>query len=134
MDERRRRSDEEFMREALHLARQAERAGEVPVGAVVVLQGEVIGRGRNSPVELHDPSAHAEMIALREAATAIGNYRVEGATIYSTLEPCAMCAGPAIRRGAEQISNRGFGTIESPGGDRGGSNGGGVRGADAEVF
>jgi tRNA(adenine34) deaminase len=96
MDERRRTSDEEFMKEALELARQAELAGEVPVGAVVVLNGEVIGRGRNAPVELHDPSAHAEMIALREAASAIGNYRVEKATIYSTLEPCAMCAGALV--------------------------------------
>jgi tRNA(adenine34) deaminase len=93
MDERRRTSDEEFMREALDLARQAELAGEVPVGAVVVLDGEVIGRGRNAPVELSDPSAHAEMVALREAAAAIGNYRVENATLYSTLEPCVMCAG-----------------------------------------
>lgn len=81
------------MREALDLARQAEEAGEVPVGAVVVLDGEVIGRGRNAPVELSDPSAHAEMVALREAAAAIGNYRVENSTIYSTLEPCVMCAG-----------------------------------------
>ena len=81
------------MKAALELAREAERAGEVPVGAVVVLNGEIIGRGRNAPVELHDPSAHAEMAALREAAAAIGNYRVEKATIYSTLEPCVMCAG-----------------------------------------
>jgi tRNA(adenine34) deaminase len=96
MDERRRRSDEEFMAEALELAREAERAGEVPVGAVVVLNGTVIGRGRNAPVELHDPSAHAEMIALRAAAAAIGNYRVERATIFSTLEPCVMCAGALV--------------------------------------
>lgn len=84
------------MAEALKLAREAERAGEVPVGAVVVLNGEVIGRGRNAPVELHDPSAHAEMVALREAASAIGNYRVENATLYSTLEPCVMCAGALV--------------------------------------
>jgi tRNA(adenine34) deaminase len=96
MDERRRRSDEEFMAEALELARDAERAGEVPVGAVVVLDGAVIGRGRNAPVELHDPSAHAEMMALREAALAIGNYRVEKATLFSTLEPCVMCAGALV--------------------------------------
>jgi tRNA(adenine34) deaminase len=96
MDERRRRSDEEFMAEALELARDAERAGEVPVGAVVVLNGAVIGRGRNAPVELHDPSAHAEMMALREAASAIGNYRVEKATLFSTLEPCVMCAGALV--------------------------------------
>ena len=84
------------MAEALKLAREAERAGEVPVGAVVVLDGTVIGRGRNAPVELHDPSAHAEMVALREAAYAIGNYRVEKATLFSTLEPCVMCAGALV--------------------------------------
>jgi tRNA(adenine34) deaminase len=95
MDERR-TWDEEFMKQALELAREAELAGEVPVGAVVVLNGEVIGRGRNRPVELHDPSAHAEMMALREAAAAIGNYRVEKATLYSTLEPCVMCAGALV--------------------------------------
>jgi len=100
MDERRPalkfKPDEEFMAEALKLAREAERAGEVPVGAVVVLDGTVIGRGRNAPVELHDPSAHAEMVALREAAYAIGNYRVEKATLFSTLEPCVMCAGALV--------------------------------------
>ena len=96
MDERRRTLDEEFMNQALELAREAERAGEVPVGAVVVLNGEVIGRGRNAPVESNDPSAHAEMVALREAASAIGNYRVENATIFSTLEPCVMCAGALV--------------------------------------
>jgi tRNA(adenine34) deaminase len=84
------------MAEALKLAREAELAGEVPVGAVVVLDGQVIGRGRNAPVALHDPSAHAEMIAVREAAAAIGNYRVENATLYSTLEPCVMCAGALV--------------------------------------
>jgi tRNA(adenine34) deaminase len=103
MDERRRTSDEEFMKEALELARQAERAGEVPVGAVIVLNGEVIGRGRNAPIESHDPSAHAEMIALREAALAIGNYRVENATIYSTLEPCVMCAGALVAARVERL-------------------------------
>jgi tRNA(adenine34) deaminase len=96
MDERRRTQDENLMREALGLAREAERAGEVPVGAVVVFDGEVIGRGRNSPVELHDPTAHAEILALREAAAALGNYRLEGATLYSTLEPCVMCAGALV--------------------------------------
>jgi tRNA(adenine34) deaminase len=103
MDERRRTSDEEFMKEALELARQAERAGEVPVGAVIVLNGEVIGRGRNAPIESNDPSAHAEMIALREAALAIGNYRVENATIYSTLEPCVMCAGALVAARVERL-------------------------------
>ena len=84
------------MREAVALARQADAAGEVPVGAVVTLEGAIIGRGRNSCVELSDPSAHAEMLALREAAAAIGNYRLEGATLYATLEPCVMCAGALV--------------------------------------
>ena len=101
MDER--RSDEHFMAEALALAREAERAGEVPVGAVVVLDGEIVGRGRNAPVELHDPSAHAEMIALREAAAALGNYRVEKATLFSTLEPCVMCAGALVAARVERL-------------------------------
>jgi tRNA(adenine34) deaminase len=96
MDERRRTQDEEFMMEALELAREAEKAGEVPVGAVVVLDGEVIGRGRNAPIALNDPAAHAEIIAMREAAKAIGNYRLEHATLYSTLEPCVMCAGALV--------------------------------------
>jgi tRNA(adenine34) deaminase len=103
MDERRRTSDEEFMAQALELAREAERAGEVPVGAVVVLDGVVIGRGRNAPVKLRDPSAHAEMVALRQAALAIGNYRVERATLYSTLEPCVMCAGLLVAARVERL-------------------------------
>jgi tRNA(adenine34) deaminase len=102
MDERR-RPDEEFMTEALDLARDAERAGEVPVGAVVVVDGQIIGRGRNAPVELHDPTAHAEMLALREAAVALGNYRVERATLYSTLEPCVMCAGALVAARIERL-------------------------------
>jgi tRNA(adenine34) deaminase len=102
MDERR-TLDERFMAEALELAREAERAGEVPVGAVVVLHGAVIGRGRNAPLELRDPSAHAEMVALREAAAAIGNYRVEEATLYSTLEPCVMCAGALVAARVERL-------------------------------
>ena len=85
-----------FMREAVALARAAEAAGEVPVGAVVVVGGEIVGRGRNSPVGTNDPTAHAEMLALRQAAAAIGNYRLEGATVYATLEPCAMCAGALV--------------------------------------
>lgn len=91
------------MREALELAREAERAEEVPVGAVVVVDGKAIGRGRNAMVESHDPSAHAEMIALREAALAIGNYRVERATLYSTLEPCVMCAGALVAARVERL-------------------------------
>jgi tRNA(adenine34) deaminase len=85
--------DESFMRAALELARQAEAAGEVPVGAVVVLDGEIIGRGYNAPISRHDPSAHAEMMALRDAAQNIGNYRLVGCELFVTLEPCLMCAG-----------------------------------------
>ena len=75
------------------LADAAEARGEVPVGALVVLDGVVIGRGSNQPIGTHDPTAHAEVIALRDAAAARGNYRLPGATLYVTLEPCAMCAG-----------------------------------------
>jgi tRNA(adenine34) deaminase len=84
---------EAWMREALQLAREGAAAGEVPVGAVVVLGGRIIGRGRNSPVGAHDPTAHAEIVALRDAATRAGNYRLPGAILYVTLEPCVMCVG-----------------------------------------
>ena len=84
------------MREALRLALEAEEAGEVPVGAVVVEGERIIGRGRNSPLALADPTAHAEMLALREAAAAGGNYRLENAVLYVTLEPCVMCAGALV--------------------------------------
>lgn len=86
-------SDEYFMREAMSLARAAECLGEVPVGAVVVLDGEIVGRGFNSPIGEHDPTAHAEIAALRDAARTLGNYRLPGCELYVTLEPCAMCAG-----------------------------------------
>lgn len=89
-------SDEAFMRQALEEARAAEREDEVPVGAIVVLEGAVIGRGRNSVIRSSDPTAHAEIVALRQAAAAIGNYRLVGATLYSTVEPCAMCAGAIV--------------------------------------
>lgn len=81
------------MREALALAGRAEAEGEVPVGAVVVLDGAIVGRGWNAPISLHDPSAHAEIRALRDAAANVENYRLAGATLFVTLEPCAMCAG-----------------------------------------
>ncbi len=84
------------MLQALELAREAERAGEVPVGAIVVLNGAVVGRGRNSPIARCDPTAHAEILALREAAATTNNYRLEGATLYTTLEPCVMCAGALV--------------------------------------
>ena len=89
-------TDEDFLREALELAREAERGGEVPVGAVVVVGGCVLGRGRNSSIVLNDPTAHAEILALREAAAATGNYRLDQATMYATLEPCVMCAGALV--------------------------------------
>ena len=84
------------MREALRLARSGADSGEVPVGAVVAIAGEIVGRGWNSPVARNDPTAHAEILALREAAARIGNYRLEDATLYATLEPCAMCAGALV--------------------------------------
>ena len=81
------------MRAALRLAQRAEAAGEVPVGAVLVIDGEVVGEGFNAPISRADPSAHAEMLALRDAAARRGNYRLPGSTLYVTLEPCAMCVG-----------------------------------------
>ena len=85
--------DQDFMREALALAAQGAALGEVPVGAVLVQNGEIIGRGFNCPISGSDPSAHAEMVAIRDAATAVNNYRLPGSTLYVTLEPCSMCAG-----------------------------------------
>ena len=85
--------DKIFMHEALALARQAEAAGEVPVGAVLVKDGAIVGLGWNHPIGTHDPTAHAEIAALRAAARATGNYRLTDSTLYVTLEPCAMCAG-----------------------------------------
>jgi len=85
------------MGEALLLAAEAERNGEVPVGAIVVMDGEIRGRGFNSPVRLSDPTAHAEMLAIREAARVAGNYRLENSTLYATLEPCVMCAGALVQ-------------------------------------
>ena len=85
------------MCEALVLAEEAGRHGEVPIGAIVVVDGKIRGRGFNSPVRLMDPTAHAEMLAMREAALATGNYRLEHATLYVTLEPCVMCAGALVQ-------------------------------------
>ena len=87
---------EHFMRAALEEARRGFGAGEVPVGAVVVLDGEVVGRGYNQPIGSHDPTAHAEVAAIRAAAGAIGNYRLVGATLYVTIEPCLMCVGAMV--------------------------------------
>lgn len=86
-------SDDEFMREALQLADTARSAGEVPVGAVVVHDGRIVGRGFNAPISGHDPTAHAEIQALRNAASALGNYRLTDCSLYVTLEPCLMCSG-----------------------------------------
>jgi tRNA(adenine34) deaminase len=92
-DERTDEQDEAFMREALALAREAASVDEVPVGAVVVIDGEIVGRGFNQPISRHDPTAHAEVMALRDAAARVGNYRLPGSTLYVTLEPCVMCSG-----------------------------------------
>src|SRR5262249_14675960 len=89
-------SDEAMMREALDEARRARDDGEVPVGAVVVVDGAVIARAHNAPITLSDPTAHAEVLALREAARKLENYRLTGATLYATVEPCVMCTGAAL--------------------------------------
>lgn len=86
-------NDEDYMQIAMQLALDAGKAGEVPVGAIVVKDGEIIGRGSNAPIGTHDPTAHAEIQAMRQAAKQLGNYRLVGCTLYVTLEPCAMCAG-----------------------------------------
>lgn len=91
------------MREALRLAREGAGQGEVPVGAVVVMRGEIAGRGCNAPIARHDPTAHAEVLALREAAAREGNYRLAGATLYVTLEPCVMCAGALVAARVERL-------------------------------
>jgi tRNA(adenine34) deaminase len=89
-------TDEDYVRQALILAKRAQDTDEVPVGALVVVRGQVIGEGWNQPVRSHDPTAHAEIVALRAAAAQAGNYRLDSATLYVTLEPCAMCLGAAI--------------------------------------
>ena len=91
------------MRQAIDMAQAAKAAGEVPVGAVLVRDGEVIGRGRNSPISNNDPTAHAEILALREAATTAHNYRLENTTLYCTLEPCVMCAGALVAARVERL-------------------------------
>jgi tRNA(adenine34) deaminase len=97
------------MREALAMAERAREAGEVPVGAVVVIDGEVVGRGANQPIGAHDPTAHAEIVALRAAAGAVGNYRLTDARLYVTIEPCLMCVGAMIHA---RIGTLIFGTTE----------------------
>lgn len=91
------------MREALSLAREGAAAGEVPVGAVVVAGDQIIGRGRNGPVAANDPTAHAEILALRAAAAHTGNYRLPGCTLYVTLEPCVMCVGAFMHARVDRV-------------------------------
>ncbi|MEE8118826.1 MAG: tRNA adenosine(34) deaminase TadA [Gammaproteobacteria bacterium] len=96
-------SDIKCMQRALALARQGQAIGEVPVGAVIALNGAIIGEGFNQPISGNDPTLHAEIVALRAAATVAGNYRLPGATIYVTLEPCVMCAGALVHARIERL-------------------------------
>jgi tRNA(adenine34) deaminase len=105
-----------FMREALVLAEEAWKVGEVPVGAVVVEGGVIVGRGFNQPIAAHDPSAHAEVMALRDAALKLGNYRLPSCTLYVTIEPCVMCAGAIFHA---RISRVVFGAVENKTGSAG---------------
>jgi tRNA(adenine34) deaminase len=102
-------TDEFFMQRAIELARQAEALGEVPVGCVIVRDGEIIGEGFNQPIVSHDPSAHAEIIALRDAANKTTNYRLTNATLYVTIEPCTMCVGAMMHA---RIARVVFGALE----------------------
>jgi tRNA(adenine34) deaminase len=108
--------DEHWMRHALALARRAETEGEVPVGAVLVYGDEPIGDGWNCPISAHDPTAHAEIVALRAAAQRLGNYRLPGTTLYVTLEPCVMCAGAIIHARVARVV---FGASDPKGGAAG---------------
>jgi tRNA(adenine34) deaminase len=104
-----RSQDRRFMQMALELAAQGAARGEVPVGAVVVQEGDVIGQGFNCPITTSDPSAHAEMVAIRDAARAVNNYRLPGSTLYVTLEPCSMCAGLIVHSRVARVV---FGALE----------------------
>lgn len=97
------KSDEDWMRVALEQARIAGACGEVPVGAVVVCDGEIIGRGFNQPIRTHDPTSHAEVMALRDAAQHLKNYRLPGCELYVTLEPCAMCCGAIMHARIQRV-------------------------------
>jgi tRNA(adenine34) deaminase len=96
-------NDEQLMRYALARAHEAEQRGEVPVGAIVVIAGEIISEGFNEPISSNDPTAHAEIVALRRAAQQIGNYRLGGATLYVTIEPCQMCVGAMIHARIDRL-------------------------------
>jgi tRNA(adenine34) deaminase len=102
-------NDTNAMQEALSLAKEAAAAGEVPVGAIVVLEGRVIGRGYNQPISRRDPTAHAEVLALRDAAQHLGNYRLPGCDLFVTLEPCLMCAGAIMHA---RVANVVFGAAD----------------------
>ncbi|MCE7962936.1 MAG: nucleoside deaminase, partial [Acidobacteria bacterium ACB1] len=114
MDER----DEEFLRRAIELARKAERRGEVPIGAVIVSEdGEILAEASNETIERHDPTAHAEILAIRRAGERIENYRLTGVTVYSTIEPCAMCAGALVNARVARLvygaADERFGAVRS---------------------
>ena len=109
-------TDQDYMLRALELARRAEAEGEVPVGAVLVLDGEIVGEGWNRPIGEQDPSAHAEIMALRDAGSRLGNYRFPGSTLYVTLEPCVMCAGAIVHA---RVSHLVFGASDPKGGAAG---------------
>jgi tRNA(adenine34) deaminase len=108
-----RKADEQWMQVALVEAARAREAGEVPVGALIVRDGNVLACGRNSPISLRDPAAHAEILAIRAAAAAAGNYRLPGTTLYVTLEPCLMCAGAIIHARIDRLV---FGAADPKGG------------------
>jgi tRNA(adenine34) deaminase len=108
--------DEHYMDLALSEAKKAEELGEVPVGAVIVSGGVVVGRGFNNPISTHDPTAHAEVVAMREAARELANYRLSGVTVYCTVEPCTMCAGAMIHA---RIARLVFGTPDPKAGSAG---------------
>ena len=96
-------TDEHYMREALRQARRGYREDEVPIGAIVVHKGEIIARAHNRPIHLNDPSAHAEILALRRAARKLGNYRLPACTLYVTIEPCAMCVGAIVQARVQRL-------------------------------
>ena len=102
-------TDQIYMQHALQLATRAAELGEVPVGAVVVYEGEIVGEGWNQPISAHDPSAHAEVIALRDAAKTLRNYRLVDTTLYVTLEPCTMCAGAIVHA---RVARLVYGAVE----------------------
>lgn len=110
------KSDEDWMREALAQARLAQAQGEVPVGAVLVRDGERVGAGSNRPIATRDPTAHAEVVALRQAGARLGNYRMPGTVLYVTLEPCVMCAGAVVHA---RVSRVVFGARDPKGGAAG---------------